>query len=80
MSLDQIQSEVSRLSQTDRGKLVAWMLATYPPRSVDDLVARAEGQARRGQWTPKPPDADNIPKGADLHAAVRRAKAAGVIR
>ena len=78
MSVEQIQREVSRLPATERRKLAAWIVAEYPLRSVDDLVARAEGEARRGVWTPQPPTPDNIPSGAALDAALRRATAAGI--
>jgi len=80
MSVEQIQREVSRLPATERRKLAAWMLAEFPPRSVDELVARAETDARRGIWTPPPPTPDNIPTGAALDAALRRATAAGIAR
>ena len=80
MSVEQIQREVSRLPVTERRKLAAWMLAEFPLRSVDELVARAETEARRGLWTPQPPTPDNIPTGIALAAAVRRATAAGITR
>ena len=80
MSVEQIQLEVSRLPESERRKLAAWMFAQFPPRSVDDLVARAEAQAKRGEWTPQPPTPDNIPTGAALDAALHRAKAAGIVR
>ena len=78
MSVEQIQREVSQLSEGERRKLAAWMLAEFPPRSVNELLARAEAQAQRGEWTPQPPKPDNIPTGAALAAAVRRARAAGI--
>ena len=79
MSLEQIQGEVERLPESERRKLAAWMLAQFPPRSVEDLVSRAEREARRGEWMPQPPVPDNIPSGPSLQAAVRRAKAAGIV-
>ena len=80
MSVEQIQREVSGLPEAERRKLAAWMFAEFPPRSVDELVARAEGQTKRGEWTPQPPTPDNIPTGAALDAALRRAKPAGIAR
>ena len=80
MSVEQIQREVSGLPEAERRKLVAWIFAEFPPRSVDELVARAEDQAKRGEWTPQPPTADNLPTGAVLDAALRCAKAAGIAR
>ena len=71
MSVEQIQREVSRLSAAERRKLAAWMFAEFPPRSVDELVARAEAQAKRGEWTPQPPTPDNIPTGAAFAAFQR---------
>ncbi|MSU22663.1 MAG: hypothetical protein EXS32_02455 [Opitutus sp.] len=78
MSVEQIQREVSQLPEGERRQLAAWMFAQFPPRSIDELVARAEAQAKRGEWTPQPPTSDNIPTGAALDAALRRAKAAGI--
>ena len=80
MSVEQIQREVRELPEPERRKLAAWIFAEFPPRSVDELVARAETGARRGEWTPQPPTADNIPTGKALAAAVRRAQAAGLTR
>jgi hypothetical protein len=80
VSVEQIQREVSQLPEADRRKLAAWMLTQLSPRSVDDLVARAEADAKRGVWSPQPPTPDNIPTGPALAAAVRRAKAAGLAR
>lgn len=80
MSVEQIQREVSRLPEAERRKLSAWMFAQFPPRSLDELVARAEQEAKRGEWTPRPPEPDNIPAGPALDAALRRAKAAGIVR
>jgi hypothetical protein len=80
MSVEQIQREVRRLPEAERRKLAAWVLAEFPPRSVNDLVAAAEAAAKRGEWTPQPPTADNIPKGVALDAALRRARAVGIAR
>ena len=78
MSVEQIQAEVSRLPEVERKKLTAWLLAQFPPRSVNELVGRAEEQARRGEWVPLPPAEDNISKGEALAEAIRRAKALGL--
>jgi hypothetical protein len=80
VSVEQIQREVRELPEAERRKLAAWMFAQFSPRSVNELVARAEDQARRGEWIPQPPTSDNIPTGAALAAAVRRARAAGITR
>jgi hypothetical protein len=77
MSVEQIQREVIRLPAAERRRLAAWMLTEFPPRSVDELVARAEAEARSGVWTPLPPTPDNFPTGVALDAALRRAKVAG---
>ena len=79
MSVEQLQREVSRLPEAARREFAAWMVAQFPPRSVENLVARAEQQARRGEWIPRPPEPDNFPSGAALEAAVQRAKTAGVV-
>jgi hypothetical protein len=80
MSVEQIQGEVRRLPEAERRRLAAWIFAEYPPRSVEELVARAEAAARRGEWTPQPPAADNVPSGAALDAALDRARVAGIVR
>jgi hypothetical protein len=80
MSVEQIQREVTRLPEAERRKLAAWMFAQFPPRSVDELVACAAAAAQRGEWVPQPPTPDNIPSGAALDAAVRRAEAVGIVR
>jgi hypothetical protein len=80
MSVEPIQREVRQLPEPERRKLAAWMLAQFPPRSVQEFVGRAEEQARRGEWTPQPPTPDNIPTSAALESAVRRAKATGIVR
>jgi hypothetical protein len=54
--------------------VAALLLAKYPPRSVEELVSRAEKEARQGKWVPMPPTADNIPTGEALAQALRRAK------
>lgn len=80
MSVEQIQREVCELPEPERRKLAAWMFAQFSQRSINELVARAEAQAQRGEWTPLPPAPDNIPTGPALAAAVRRAQAAGIAR
>jgi hypothetical protein len=66
MSIEQIQKEVSRLPEPERRKFATWMLAHFPPRRGDELVSRAEAEARCGRWTPRPPEPDNIPSGEAL--------------
>ena len=80
MSVDQIQREVGKLPENERRRFAAWLLANYPPRSVDDLVSRAETDAKLGKWVPQPPTPDNIPSGKALTQAVERAKALGLDR
>lgn len=80
VSLDQIQREVGRLPERERQKLAAWLLANYPPRSVDSLASRAEMEAKLGKWVPQPPTPDNIPSGKALTQAVERVKALGLDR
>jgi hypothetical protein len=41
MDVAKIQREVRRLPTRERKKLTAWMVAEFPVRSVDRLVARA---------------------------------------
>ena len=77
MSVEQMQQAIVKLPEKDRRKFAAWLLAKYPPRSVGDLVSRAEAQARQGKWVPEPPRPDNIPTGKALAKAVSRAKALG---
>jgi len=80
MSIEQIQREVGQLTDAERQQLSAWILATYPPRSVENLVSRAEQQARRGEWTPLPPSDDNFPTGEALGQALKRVKSLGLGR
>ncbi len=75
-----MQREVGKLPEKERRKFAAWLLAKYPPRSVNDLVSRAEAQAKQGKWVPQPPVPDNIPTGKALAQAVERAKSLGLDR
>ncbi len=75
-----MQREVGKLPEKERRKFAAWLLAKYPPRSVGDLVSRAEAQAHQRQWVPQLPTADNIPTGKALAKAVGRAKALGLAK
>lgn len=78
MSVEQMQREVGKLPEEDRRKFAAWLLAKYPPRSVGELVSRAEVQAHQGKWVPQVPTGENIPTGQALTKAVERAKALGL--
>ena len=73
-----MQRAVGRLPPKERRRFATWLLTEYPPRTVSGLLSRAEKAARAGKWTPQPPTEDNIPKGAALERAVRRAKALGL--
>lgn len=75
-----MQQAVSKLPEKERRKFAAWLLAKYPPRSVGDLVSRAETQARQRKWMPARPGLDNIPTGKALAKAVDRAKALGLAK
>ena len=76
----QILEEVGLLPASERWELAALIVAKYPLRTVEELVSRAEGEARAGKWVPTPPTADNIPTGDALTQGLLRAKKLGIAR
>ena len=70
MDVARIQREVRRLPTRERKKLTAWMVAEFPVRSVDRLLAKAARAAKAGAWTPAPPTDENLPKGRTLEHAL----------
>jgi len=78
MTVAKIQEQVGQLPDAERRKLAAWMLATYPPRTVEELVANAQKEAAQGKWVPTPPTADNIPNGQSLQQGLNRFKRLGI--
>jgi len=66
MGVAKIQREVRRLPTRQRKKLTAWMVAEFPVRSMDRLMARAARAVKTGTWTPAPPTEANFPKGKTL--------------
>jgi hypothetical protein len=80
MSVSEIQRELSQLSDSDQRKLMAWMVRRFPLRRVEELIAKAEREAREETWNPTPPAAGNIPQGEDLEQALRRIESLGIHR
>jgi len=80
MTMAKILEEVGQLPASERRELAALIVAKYPPRSVEELVSRAEREAQQGKWVPTPPTADNIPTGEALAQALGRAKKLGIAR
>ena len=80
MTVAKILKDVGQLPASERREVAALLVAKYPPRSVEELVSRAEKEARQGKWVPTPPTADNIPTGEALAQALRRAKKLGIAR
>ena len=78
MTVARIQEEVGQLPESERRKLAAWMIAAYPPRSVKELVSRAEKDASEGKWIPTKPAPDNVPTGEVLEQGLRRFKRLGI--
>ena len=78
MTVAKILKDVGQLSASERREVAALLVAKYPPRSVEELVTRAEKEDRQGKWIPTPPTADNIPTGEALAQALRRAKKLGI--
>jgi len=76
MTMAKILEEVGQLPASEQRELAAFMVAKYPPRSVEELVSRAEKEVRQGKWVPTPPTVDNIPAGEPLG----RAKKLGIGR
>lgn len=74
MTVAKILKDVGQLPASERREVAALLVAKYPPRSVEQLVSRAEKEARQDKWVPMPPTADNIPTGEALAQALRRAK------
>jgi hypothetical protein len=80
MTMAKILEEVGQLPASEQRELAALIVAKYPPRSVEELVSRAEKEVRQGKWVPTPPTADNIPAGEALAQALSRARKLGIVR
>jgi hypothetical protein len=78
MDVGKIQEQVRRLPASQRKKLTAWMVLSYPALTVDGLMARASREVEAGRWKPAPPTEDNFPKGRVLDHALRVADRLGL--
>ncbi len=78
MSLNEIQRAVDTLTQDERVKLTAWMVARYPMLKVADLMSTASELVENGRWSPGPPTDENRPTGKMLNRALRIAEEHGL--
>lgn len=74
MSLAEIKRAVDTLPADERAKLTVWMVSHYPILRVENLIAAAARLVQKGDWTPTPPNEDNIPAGKNLEHACRVAE------
>jgi hypothetical protein len=78
MDMAKIQREVCRLPTRERKKLTAWMVAEFPVRSVDRLMAKTARAVEAATWAPAPPTEDNLPKGRTLKHVIEVAGRLGL--
>jgi hypothetical protein len=78
MDAGKIQEQVRRLPASQRKKLSAWMILSYPALTVDGLMASASREVKAGRWKPMPPTEDNFPEGRVLDLALQVADRMGL--